>query len=40
MNMDPFGKGWLFKVELSSENELDALMDASAYEKHITLEKH
>ena len=35
VNNDPYGKGWLFKLELSSENELDALMDASAYEKHI-----
>ncbi len=31
MNSDPFGSGWLAKVEVSDSSELDALMDAAAY---------
>ena len=34
---DPYGKGWLFKVELSKQDELNTLLDAQAYE---TLIKH
>ena len=40
VNTDPYEKGWLFKIEFSSENEFDALMDSAAYEQHITSEKH
>ncbi len=31
MNTDPFGEGWIAKVELSDTTELDGLMDAEAY---------
>ena len=31
MNSDPFGEGWIARVELSDPSELDALMDAGAY---------
>lgn len=31
LNTDPFGEGWLAKVELSDPSELDNLMDAEAY---------
>ena len=31
LNSDPFGEGWIAKVELSDPAELDALMDAAAY---------
>lgn len=34
INQDAFGAGWIIKVELSDEAELDALMDAAAYEEH------
>lgn len=33
VNTDPYGKGWIIKVELSDPTELDSLMDASAYEE-------
>jgi glycine cleavage system H protein len=33
VNTDPFGGAWMVKIELSNPAELDALMDASAYEK-------
>ena len=31
LNSDPFGEGWIAKVELADSSELDNLMDASAY---------
>jgi glycine cleavage system H protein len=31
INEDPYGKGWIAVVELSSDSELDELMDASDY---------
>ena len=31
-NPDPTGAGWFFKVKLSHPAELDALMDATAYD--------
>ncbi len=40
VNNDPYGGGWLFKVELSSLDELNALMDVSAYEQHIKEAAH
>ena len=32
VNSDPFGAAWMVKLELSNPAELDALMDAAAYE--------
>jgi glycine cleavage system H protein len=31
LNSDPFGEGWILKVELADQAELDVLMDAAAY---------
>jgi glycine cleavage system H protein len=31
VNQDPYGKGWLFKVKLASQAEVDKLLDAKAY---------
>jgi glycine cleavage system H protein len=31
VNEDPYGKGWIFAVEMSDPDEVDNLMDASAY---------
>ena len=31
LNSDPFGEGWIAKVDLADPSELDALMDAAAY---------
>ncbi len=31
LNSDPFGAGWIARVELSDPSELDALLDADAY---------
>jgi glycine cleavage system H protein len=35
VNEDPYGEGWLIRVRLSDESELDALMDAEAYKAHV-----
>ena len=31
LNSDPFGEGWILKVELADPSEPEALMDAEAY---------
>jgi glycine cleavage system H protein len=31
MNEDPYGEGWLFKVEMANKADLDALLDAKKY---------
>lgn len=35
VNSDPYGKAWMIKVEIENPAELDSLMDAAGYEKHI-----
>ena len=35
VNSDPYGKGWMIRVELSDPSEIDALLDAEAYKKLI-----
>ena len=34
INDDPYEKGWLYKIEISDPSEMDALMDAAAYETY------
>lgn len=31
VNTDPYGKGWIVKIAIKDNAELDALLDASAY---------
>lgn len=35
INQDPYGEAWMVKIEPSDPTELDGLMDAAAYQKHI-----
>jgi glycine cleavage system H protein len=35
VNNDPYGTGWMVKIELTNAAELNDLMDAAAYKKHI-----
>lgn len=35
VNTDPYGKGWMVKIEITNAAELGSLMDAEAYKKHI-----
>ncbi|MGQ7868259.1 glycine cleavage system protein GcvH [Sunxiuqinia sp. sy24] len=32
INKDPYGKGWLVKIEVTDTTDLDDLMDAAAYQ--------
>jgi glycine cleavage system H protein len=33
INNDPFGKGWLFKIKVVNEAQVDDMMDADSYEE-------
>lgn len=35
INEDPYGDGWIIKMEIDDENELNDLLDADAYAKLI-----
>lgn len=37
INSDPYGEGWIIKIELTNAAEADNLMDAAAYTKHLGL---
>lgn len=32
INSDPYGEGWLVRIKVADPSELDALMDAAAYQ--------
>jgi glycine cleavage system H protein len=36
VNNDPFGEGWMLKIEATDLSPLDKLMDSAAYEKMIS----
>ena len=40
VNADPYGAAWMVKIELSDPSEMDALMDAAAYEKYCEERSH
>lgn len=40
INTDPYGKGWIAKIELSDASQIDDLMDASAYKEFLSSEGH
>ena len=35
LNQDPYGDGWIFKLELSDPNDVSTLLDAAAYNQLI-----
>jgi len=35
LNSDPYGEGWLVKVEVTDTDEIDTLLDAATYESNI-----
>lgn len=37
INTDPYGEGWIIKIEMTDASEADKLMDATAYSAHIGL---
>ena len=35
MNADPYGDGWLFKIEVKNPGELDSLLSDKQYRDHV-----
>ncbi len=35
INEDPYGSGWIIKIEIANPADLDGLMTAEAYQKHV-----
>lgn len=35
VNSDPYGAGWMIKLRVADEDELDSLLDAQAYTEHV-----
>ena len=35
VNSDPYGNGWMIKLRVTDESELDALLGGAEYESHI-----
>lgn len=35
VNSDPYGEGWLIKIEITDSSQLDGLLDAEAYKTQI-----
>ena len=35
VNSDPYGAGWMIKLRVTNESELDALLGAEEYAKHV-----
>jgi glycine cleavage system H protein len=36
VNSDPYGKGWMIKLRVSNEGELDQMLGGAEYESHIS----
>ncbi|MDW7738982.1 MAG: glycine cleavage system protein GcvH [Bacillota bacterium] len=39
INSDPYGAGWVYKVEIKDENQYASLMDKETYEKYVVEEE-
>jgi len=39
INQDPYGEGWMIKVKIEGQTELDTLMDSEEYEELVKREK-
>ncbi len=35
INTDPYGEGWIYKIEMSAKSDLDDLMDSEKYSEHV-----
>lgn len=35
VNSDPYGEGWIVKIKITDVSEIEALMDATAYEEMV-----
>jgi glycine cleavage system H protein len=39
INSDPYGAGWVYKIEIKDESQFGLLMDRAAYEKFVVEEE-
>jgi glycine cleavage system H protein len=35
VNRDPYGEGWMIRLRVQNPDDVESLLDAAAYEKHI-----
>jgi glycine cleavage system H protein len=40
VNQDPYGEGWIFRLQPSDADEVDGLMDGDAYQSYLESESH
>jgi glycine cleavage system H protein len=40
VNEAPYGEGWMIRLRVTAPTELDALLDAPAYQAHVDSEQH
>lgn len=40
VNSDPYGDGWLFRLRVSNDKEIENLLDAEEYKEQISAEDH
>jgi len=40
INNDPYGEGWLMRIQPAEDADMSSLMDAEAYEAHVASETH
>jgi glycine cleavage system H protein len=40
VNDDPYGNGWLFKIQMDKPEQIDELMTAEEYQKQVAEEAH
>lgn len=38
VNVDPYGKGWIFRIKIEDENQLNDLLDAKTYQNNVAEE--
>jgi glycine cleavage system H protein len=40
INSDPYGQGWLFRIQFSDASELENLLSFESYQQNISIEAH
>lgn len=40
VNVDPYGKAWMVKIEISNPAEMSSMLDAAVYEKYLAERSH
>jgi glycine cleavage system H protein len=40
VNSDPYGSGWMLKIEMSNPSEINSMLDSVGYEKYLSERSH